>query len=179
MSNTDFSGARAALTGALTVAGPVLAALQQADQVLGVMQNAEKHSKLLNKTVADLQEKIVGLTADADAADARLRQVMATIPAAEQEAQARAAAAVEAEKQAIAAAKKASATAIGAAQDAAAKAIAAAEGATIAAQIAADARIAGMTAKEKELNEAIAALESKLDKLKVQAQKFAAALTAE
>jgi hypothetical protein len=179
MSDTDFSAARSGLSNALSVIAPVLTALQQAEQVFGVLQNADKHSKALAKEVATQQQVLGSLKAQAVDADTAAKAILAGIPALEKEAEARTAAALAAEKKAVADAKKAATESIGVAQAKAYAEIAKVTTNLAEAQQAAEVRISTLIATELELGSVITALEAKLDKLKAQAQKFAAALTAD
>jgi len=61
MDDRDFQQARSALNGALTVAGPILAALQQADKVFDTLANAEKYQQALQSSVKTLQAQVQGL----------------------------------------------------------------------------------------------------------------------
>ena len=119
------------------------------------------------------------LTAKSAAADARLNAVLAEIPVAEKEADTRIVAALAAEKLAVAAAKQSTAASVGVAQAAATKALQVLADTAATAQATHLAAIAGMAVKERELSDSVVALEAKLDKLRAQAQKFAASLTAD
>ena len=179
MSNPDFSNARSALTGALNVAGPILVALQQAEQVFGVLQNAEKHSKALAMDVDSQKKELAALEDKIAATQKKAADVLAEVGIAEADADARIEAVVAAEKKAVSDAKKATAEKMTAGLAAADALIQEAMARASAAQEQADTKIAELRANEAELIASTTQLESKLDKLKAQAQKFAAALTGE
>lgn len=179
MSNTDFSGARAALVGALNVAGPILAALQQADTVFGVLANAEKHSKALAAEVADYKAELDKVRTALGKQQDKLKAVNAEVGYAEKDADARIEAALQAEKAQLAAAKLAVAQDISALNTARAKAQADSDAAIVAAQAAHTAAVAEFAASEQRWAADIVALEKKLSALRANAAKFAAALTAE
>ena len=179
MSSTDFSGARSALTGALGVAGPILTALQQAEQVFGVLANAEKHSKMLAKEVADHKAALADHQAAVAKAKEQVVAVLSEIGVAEKQADERITAALASEKEQVAAAKKAAAEAKRKLADETAAAQQAANSAVALARDASEKVLGELAAKEAALNTSIATLEKKLDTLRTNAQKFAAALTAE
>ena len=93
--STDFSQARSALAGALSVAGPMLKALEQADTVFGVLTNAEKHKKLLETEVADYKAELEKLKATVVKQQQKLRDVMAEVLTAEADADGQIKAAVD------------------------------------------------------------------------------------
>ena len=179
MKDADISLARSALTEALNVAGPILTALQQAEQVFGVLQNTEKHRKALAAEVAALQKAIPDAKAAKESAEAHIAAVKAEVAVAEADADERINATITYEAARIAEAKRASAEAIAAAQANAQKIQAECDQATSEVVQVHSAAMAEMTAKEKELSDSIAALEKKLATLRANAAKFAAALTVE
>ena len=177
MSTTDFSNARGALAGALNVAGPILAALQQADTVFGVLANAEKHKKMLEAEVADYRAEL-DKTKDAVAkSQKKLKDVTAEIGIAESDADTRIKAAMAAEKQQTADLKAAAEAQRAGYAKTAADALQASQDTIAKAQAASAAVVVELAEKEAVLNNSIAALEKKLDSLRASAQKFAAALT--
>lgn len=179
MSTNDFSSARSALVGALNVAGPILAALQQADTVFGVLANAEKHKKLLESEVVDYKAELDKTKDAVLKQQKKLKDVTAEIAVAESDADVRIKAVLEAEKQQTAAAKEAATVERAKYAKLAAEALQASNDSIAKAQAASAAVVIELNAKEAGLNTSIAALEKKLDTLRASAQKFAAALTGE
>jgi chromosome segregation ATPase len=179
MSTNDFSQARGALANTISVIGPVLTALQQADTVFGVLANAEKHKKVLEAEVADYKAELEKTKDALTKSQKKLKDISAEIPVAEADADAKIKAVLEDEKVQIAAAKAqaAEAKAVFAVQSSAAQKESADK--IAAAKQASDAVVAELSAKEAGLNASITALEKKLDSLRASAQKFAAALTGE
>ena len=178
MSNTDFSGARSALVGALSVAGPILTALQQADQVFGVLANAEKHKRVLEAEVADYKAELEKTKGAVTKLQEKLKAVTAEISVAEKEADARIEAALAAEKVQVQEAKVATAQAIATMTATRDKVQTEAATAMAASQAAHTEAMAAFNAKEASISVNITALEKKLEALRANAAKFAAALTA-
>jgi len=72
MKNEDFERAKGALVQTLQVAGPILAALQQASTVFDFMTNATVHQKALTREVEDLKKQV-------DTASGRLQSLASQI----------------------------------------------------------------------------------------------------
>lgn len=178
MSNNDFSQARGALASTVAVLSPVLTALQQADTIFGVLANAEKHKKVLEAEVADYKAELEKTKKAVATQQQKLKDISAEIPVAEADADAKIKAALAEEKAQIAAAKKASAEAMKALADATAIAQQADATKLAQARAASEQVMAELSAKEAAMKDSIAALEKKLEALRANAQKFAAALTA-
>lgn len=179
MSDTDFSGARAALTGVLDLAKPIMAALQNAEAVLGAIPEAEKHRRALAAEVADYKAELDKVRTALGKQQDKLKAVVAEVGVAERDADERIEAALKAEKTQLEAAKLSVAQDISALNTARAKAQADSEAAIVAAHAASAEVVGALAAKEKALEADVAALEKKLAALRANAAKFAAALTAE
>lgn len=179
MSDKDFSGARAALTGVLDLAKPIMAALQNAEAVLGAIPEAEKHRRALAAEVADYKAELDKLRTAVTKQQDKLKAVMAEVGVAERDADVRINEALTLEKSQLAAAKLSVAQDISAMNTARAKVQAESEAAIVAAQAASAEAVGVLAAKEKALEADVAALEKKLAALRANAAKFAAALVAE
>lgn len=179
MSTNDFSQARGALANTIGVLGPVLTALQHADTVFGVLANAEKHKKVLEAEVADYKSELEKTKKAVAMQQQKLKDISAEIPAAEADADAKIKAVLDEEKVQIAAAKSQAAEAKAVFAKQAAEAQKESADKIAAAKKASDEVVAELSAKEAGLNISITALEKKLDALRANAQKFAAALTAD
>lgn len=179
MSDKDFAGARAALTGVLDLAKPIMAALQNAEAVLGAIPEAEKHRRALAAEVADYKAELDKLRTAVTKQQDKLKAVMAEVGVAERDADVRINEALTLEKSQLAAAKLSVAQDISALNTARAKSQAESEAAIVAAQAASAEAVGVLAAKEKALEADVAALEKKLAALRANAAKFAAALVAE
>lgn len=176
MSDKDFAGARAALTGVLDLAKPIMAALQNAEAVLGAIPEAEKHRRALAAEVADYKAELDKLRTAVTKQQDKLKAVMAEVGVAERDADVRINEALTLEKSQLAAAKLSVAQDISALNTARAKAQAESEAAIVAAQAAHTAAVAGFAASEQRWAADIVALEKKLATLRASAAKFAASL---
>lgn len=176
MSDKDFAGARAALTGVLDLAKPIMAALQNAEAVLGAIPEAEKHRRALAAEVADYKAELDKLRTAVTKQQDKLKAVMAEVGVAERDADVRINEALTLEKSQLAAAKLSVAQDISALNTARAKAQAESEAAIVAAQAAHTAAVAEFAASEQRWAADIVALEKKLAALRASAVKFAASL---
>jgi len=179
MDSSDIHNASVALTGAVKYFSPMVVALNQAQEVFEVLQNATKHKDALVRDVEALKKSAEDYKAKEEASKAAIT--------------ANDAAAIEAKKLAIQEISDAQADA--AAQIKEIKASVSAKTKNVVDALAAkeaefaekmstlqqdfDSDAASKNAARADLEKSILALEAKLDGLRAQAKKFAASLTAE
>ena len=179
MNSSDIHNASVSLNGAVKFFSPMVTALNQAQEVFDVLQNAAKHKDVLVRDVEALKKNAEDLKAQAEASKAAITSnnaaaIEAKNLAAKQvaEAQADAAAQIKEIKTSISAKTKSVVEAL-----AAKEAEFAEKMDTLQKDF--DADTASKTAVKVDLEKSISALETKLDGLRAQAKKFAASLAAE
>ena len=176
MDTNDFERAKGALANSLAVAGPILQALQDAQTVFDVMQNATVHRTALERDVADL-------TAQADQAKSRRTDwddmtalSMQRATDAENEAVARIMAANDAAERSIADLHVALSSQIASAQAEATDTLQGIAQHVQGAKADHDAQLAALALDKGTLQSQVDELSAKLDALKTNAARFAAAL---
>ena len=176
MDTNDFERAKGALASSLAVAGPILQALQDAQQVFDVIQNASIHRAALERDVADLQ-------AQADTAKGRRTEwddltalSMQRAVDAENESKARIAEARGAAETAIADLYDSLSLQIAAAQAEATDKLQSVTAHVVAAQAEHDLALQNMAVMQESAQAEFDSLSKKLDTLKSNAARFAAAL---
>jgi hypothetical protein len=179
MDKNDINTANSNLNQAINFFSPMVVALNGAEQVFSVLANAVKHKELLTREVDALKKTADDLKAQAEASalaitanDAAAVEAKAVAAQAIADAQQQAATQVKEILDSVATDTKAAKAAFAALQAEIATKIEAAQ------KTYAD-EVAAMAVSKQELEASISALETKLDKLKEQAKKFAASLTAE
>jgi ATP-dependent DNA ligase len=179
MNSSDIHNASVSLNGAVKFFSPMVTALNQAQEVFDVLQNAAKHKDVLVRDVEALKKDAEDLKAQAEASRAAITSnnasaIEAKNLAAKQIADAQADAAVQIKeiKASVSAKTKSVVEAL------AAKEAEFAEK-TSALQNDFDSNMESKRTAKDDLEKSILALEAKLDGLRAQAKKFAASLTAE
>jgi chromosome segregation ATPase len=179
MDKNDINNATSNLNQAINFFSPMVVALNGAEQVFSVLANAVKHKELLVREVDALKKSAddlkaqeeasaLAITANDAAAVAAKAAALQEIADAQQQAQTQVKEILESVATSTKAAKEAFSTLQA---DIAAQ--------TEAAQKAYADEIAAMSVSKQEMETTIKTLETKLDKLKEQAKKFAASLTIE
>jgi len=179
MESSEFSVANAQLKQALKFFTPIAKALEDANGVFSVLSNATDHQDKLLRNLAALQKTADDLKAQAEASalaitanDAAAVEAKAVAAQAIVDAQQQADTQVKEILASVATDTKAAKAAFAALQaDIAAK--------TVAIQTAYGDEGSALAVSKQALEAEVKALETKLDKLKEQAKKFAASLTAE
>jgi len=179
MDSSEIHNASVSLNGAVKFFTPMVTALNQAQEVFGVLQNAAKHKDVLVRDVEALKQNAEDLKAQVEASKAAITSNNAAAAEAKDLATKQVA---EAQSYAAAQIKEIKAT-ISEKTKGAVEALADKE-AEVAEKIEAlqkefDAYAASKQAIKTDLEKSISALETKLDGLRAQAKKFAASLTAE
>jgi len=179
MNKSDIDTANSNLNQAINFFSPMVLALNGAEQVFSVLANAVRHKDVLMREVDGLKKAAEDLKAQAEASalaitanDAAAVEAKAVAAQAIADAQQQAATQVKEILDSVATDTKAAKSAFATLQAEIATKIEAAQ------KTYAD-EAAAMGVSKKELEASIGALEAKLDKLKEQAKKFAASLTAE
>jgi hypothetical protein len=172
----DFERAKGALADALSVAGPILGALQNASLVFDVMQNATVYRTALERDVADLQAQAETAKRRRTEWDELSTLSMQRAADAEAEANSRVAGATESAETVIADLHAALSAQIAAAQAEATDTLQGIAKAATDARAEHDTEMAAMANDSAAMQEQIDTLAKKLDALKTNAAKFAAAL---
>lgn len=179
MNKQEIDKASSQLTQAIRYFGPMIDALNHASDVFDALSNAIPHQNALNQNIADLKSQIDALAVQVEEGKTLVSQQDALISQATEDARKKIA---DATSDADAQVKDILASITTRTQ-------LASNGFSVKQQEMADtlstaqnnysSAIAVLQAQEKSLKDSIAALETKLDALKKQAQKFAAVFTAE
>jgi hypothetical protein len=173
---TDFARAQSALAQALAVAGPILGALQQASTVFDVIQNASIHRTALERDVADLLQQADQAKASRQSWDDMAALSMQRAIDAEAEAGARCAKAHEDAEATLVQLHDSLSLQIAAAQAEATDRLQSITAHVVAAQAEHDLAMQNMAVVTAAAQDEFDAISRKLDTLKVNAARFAAAL---
>ena len=172
----DFERAKGALAQALAVSGPILGALQQASLVFDVMQNAAVHRIALERDVADLMAQAEQAKSRRSDWDDMTAVSMQRAVGAENESKARIAEAAAAAETAIADLHDILSSQIAAAQAEATDTLQGIAKHVQDAKADHDAQMAALALDKGTLQAQVGELSAKLDSLKTNAARFAAAL---
>ena len=172
----DFERAKGALAQALAISGPILGALQQASLVFDVMQNATVHRIALERDVADLMAQAEQAKAARQSWDEMTTLSMQRAVDAENESKARIAKATDDADAAVATALASMSKQIADAQAEATDTLQGIAKHVQDAQAAHDAQMAALALDKSTLQSQVDELSAKLDSLKTNAARFAAAL---